>query len=43
MLPTEDKDMLASAVPENGSVELHILGQLKDKQYFWGPYTVTIK
>ena len=43
MVAVFDKSELLTAVLANGSVELQVLGQLKDKQYFWGPYTVTIK
>jgi len=34
---------LVAAVPQNGSVELQIVGRLKDGQQFSGRDTVTIK
>ncbi len=37
-----DKTTLLDAVPENGSVELHVVGQLKTGQYFYGAYWVKI-
>jgi len=37
-----NKTDLLDAVPENGSVELHVVGQLKTGQYFYGAYWVKI-
>jgi predicted outer membrane repeat protein len=37
-----DAGKLLDAVPENGTVRLHIVGQLKTGQYFYGAYWVKI-
>jgi hypothetical protein len=38
-----DRKKLLRAVPEKGLVELDVVGQLKNGQYFWASTTVTIK
>jgi|GEM_PF-880897 len=37
-----DKAKLLAAVPENGKVQLHVVGRLKTGQYYYGTYWVTI-
>ena len=37
-----DKGKLLAAVPENGKVQLHVVGRLRTGQYFYGTYWVNI-